>query len=135
MSKLLTNRLWNVCFGKNKNIRVSQIEAATAAEAEAVAMKNIKERPVMLDSEPIYESSIGVELTGGDAESANGIFEINIKGTDQSKVDEFMKYLACLINGMPIEYEFPNEANKRQDVHAFKLKRFISENEMTVVSL
>ena len=95
----------------------------------------ILDEPIaMLDSEPIYESSIGVELDDGDSDSENGIFEISIKGTDQSKVDEFMKYLACLINGMPIEYEFPNEADKPQEVHAFKLKKFINENAMTVTS-
>jgi len=135
MSKLTANRLWNARFGKNKNVIISHIEAPTAAEAEVKALKNMDEPIASLDSEPIYESSIDVELTDGDSESENGIFEINIKGTDQSKVDEFVKYLACLINGMAVEYEFPNEANKSRAYTHCKLERFINENAMTVVAL
>ena len=70
MSKLTTNRLWNARFGKNKNVIVSHIEAPNAAAAEAEATKNMKEPLVMLDSEPIYETGLGVELDDGDSCSA-----------------------------------------------------------------
>ena len=134
MSKLATNRLWNACFGKNKNVRVSHIEASTAAEAETTAKKNINEPLVMLDSEPIYETGIGVELADSDSESENGIFEINIKGTDCAKVDELKKILAFLINGMPLEYEYPDEIAMPQAVWAQRLRNFINENAMTVTA-
>ena len=135
MSKLTTNRLWNAYFGKNKNIVVSGIEAPTAAEAEAEAMKNMKEPIAMLDSEPIYETSIGVELADSDVESENGIFEISIKGTDRAKVDELKKILAFLMNGAPCEFEYPDEENVSQSVWALRLRNFINENEMTVATL
>lgn len=134
MSKLTTNRLWNAYFGKNKNVIVSHIEAPTAAEAETEATKNMNEPLVMLDSEPIYETSIGVELDDGDSESENGIFEINIRGTDRAKVDELKKLLAFLMNGVPCEFEYPDEENVPQAVWAQRLRRFINENAMTVVT-
>lgn len=135
MSKLSTNRLWNARFGKNKNFIVSHIEAATAAEAAAKATKNTKEQLVMLDSEPIYETGIGVELADGDSESENGIFEINIKGTDRAKVDELKKLLALLMNGIPCEFEYPDKENVPQSVWARRLCRFINENTMSITSL
>lgn len=135
MSKLTTNRLWNARFGKNKNVIISHIEAPTAAEAEAKALKNMDEPLVSLDSEPIYESNIGVELTDGDSDSEDGVFEINIKGTDKSKVDELKKLLALLMNGVPCEFEYPDEENVPQSVWAQRLRHFINENAMTVVTL
>ena len=137
MSKLTTNRLWNACFGKNKSTFVSHIEAATAVEAMAEATKEMNEplvQLVKLDSEPIYETDIGVELDS-DSGSENGIFEINIRGTDCKKVDELKKLLAFLINGMPCEFEYHDEENVSQSVWAQRLCRFIDENKMTVVSV
>lgn len=133
MSKLTTNRLWNAYFGKNKSTIVSHIEAATAVEAAADATKDMNEQLVKLDSEPIYETDIGVELDN-DSESENGIFEINIRGTDCKKVDELKKLLAFLINGMPCEFD-NDEENVSQSVWAQRLCRFINENSMTVVSV
>ena len=134
MSKLTTNRLWNAYFGKNKSTIVSHIEAATAVEAAADATKDMNEQLVKLDSEPIYETGIGVELDN-DSESENGIFEINIRGTDCKKVDELKKLLAFLINGMPCEFGYNDEENVSQSVWAQRLCRFINENSMTVVSV
>ena len=134
MSKLTTNRLWNAVFGKNKSTFVSHIEAATAVEAMAEATKDMNEQLVKLDSEPIYETDIGVELDS-DSGSENRIFEINIKGTDYKKVDELKKLLAFLINGMPCEFEYNDEENVSQSVWAQRLCRFINENKMTVVSV
>ena len=134
MSKLTTNRLWNAYFGKNKSTIVSHIEAATAVEAAAEATKDMNEQLVKLDSEPIYETDIGVELDS-DSESENGIFEINIKGTDCKKVDELKKLLAFMINGMPCEFGYHDEENVSQSVWAQRLCRFINENSMTVVSV
>ena len=134
MSKLTTNRLWNAVFGKNKSTIVSHIEAATAVEAAAEATKDMNEQLVKLDSEPIYETDIGVELDS-DSESENGIFEISIKGTDCKKVDELKKLLAFLINGMPCEFGYNDEENVSQPVWARRLCRFINENKMTVVSV
>ena len=134
MSKLTTNRLWNACFGKNKSTFVSHIEAATAVEAMAEATKEMNKQLVKLDSEPIYETDIGVELDS-DSGSENGIFEINIKGTDCKKVDELKKLLAFLINGMPCEFEYHDEENASQSDWAQRLCRFIDENKMTVVSV
>ena len=134
MSKLTTNRLWNAYFGKNKSTIVSHIEAATAVEATAEAMKGMNEQLVKLDSEAIYETDIGVELDS-DSVSENGIFEINIKGTDCKKVDELKKLLAFLINGMPCEFGYHDEENVSQSVWAQRLCRFINENAMTIVSV
>ena len=134
MSKLTTNRLWNAYFGKNKSTIVSHIEAATAAEAAAEATKDMNEQLVKLDSEPIYETDIGVELDS-DSESENGIFEINIRGTDCKKVDELKKLLAFLINGMPCEFGYNDEEDMSQSVWAQRLCRFINENSMTIVSV
>lgn len=134
MSKLTTNRLWNAYFGKNKSTIVSHIETATAVEAAAEATKDMNEQLVKLDSEPIYETDIGVELDN-DSESENGIFEINIRGTDCKKVDELKKLLAFLINGMPCEFGYNDEENVSQSVWAQRLCRFINENKMTVVSV
>ena len=134
MSKLTTNRLWNAYFGKNKSTIVSHIEAATAAEAATEATKDMNEQLVKLDSEPIYETDIGVELDS-DSESENGIFEISIKGTDCKKVDELKKLLAFLINGMPCEFGYNDEENVSQSVWAQRLCRFINENSMTIVSV
>ena len=134
MSKLTTNRLWNAYFGKNKSTIVSHIETATAVEAAAEATKDMNEQLVKLDSEPIYETDIGVELDN-DSESENGIFEINIRGTDCKKVDELKKLLTFLINGMPCEFGYNDEENVSQSVWAQRLCRFINENKMTVVSV
>lgn len=134
MSKLTTNRLWTAGFGKNKNILVSNIEAASAEEAKAKASKNMNEPLTMLNSEPIYETGIGVELDDGDSESENGIFEINIKGTDCAKVDELKKILAFLINGPSCKYEYPDEIAMPQAVWAQRLRNFINENAMMVTS-
>ena len=134
MSKLTTNRLWNAYFGKNKSTIVSHIESATAVEAAAEATKDMNEQLVKLDSEPIYETDIGVELDS-DSGSENGIFEINIRGTDCKKVDELKKLLAFLINGMPCEFGYNDEEDVSQSVWAQRLCRFINENSMTIVSV
>ena len=138
MSKLIANSLWNARFGKNKNIVIPRIEAPTAVEAVATVTamtKNMKEQLVALESEPIYETSIGVELDDGDSESENGIFEITIKGTDNAKVDELKKLLALMVNGIPCNFEYPDEENVPQSVWVQRLRRFINENAMMVVSL
>lgn len=134
MSKLTTNRLWTAGFGKDKNFRVSNIEAASAEEAKAKASKNMDEPLTMLDSEPIYEAGIGVELDDGDSESGNGIFDITIRGTDNAKVDELKKILAFIISGLPCEVDYPDEEEKPQSVWANRLCNFINENAMTVVA-
>ena len=135
MSKLSTNRLWNARFGNNKIIGISGIEAPTAAVAEAEVNKLTKKPLVALDSEPIYETSINVELDGDDVKSENGIFEISIKGTDYAKVDELKKLLAFVMNGVPLAFEYPDEPRQPQFVWSQRLRDFIRKNALTVVSL
>jgi hypothetical protein len=130
----LDTRLFNVTFGKNKNIHYTGIEAASLDEAKAKAESEFKDKAVEITSDPIFEGSLGIE--------SDGIFEISIKGVDQSKVNKFTELLAKFIGGIAVactvdDHDEPifDDYDKPKLEIAAELNRFIDENEMNIVSI
>ncbi len=126
LARPLNTRLYNVTFGKHKNIHYTGIEAASLDEAKTKAESEFKDKAVEITSDPIFEGSLGIEC--------DGIFEISIKGVDQSKVNKFTELLAKFIGGMA-PYNVFDDHDKPKNKIASELNWFISENEMNVVSL
>ena len=122
----LNARLFNVKFGVNKNYICSGIEAESLDEAKAKAEAIAKDTATEITSDPIFESSLGIE--------SNGIFEISIKGIEQSKVNKFTELLAKFIGGIAVDVNFGGH-DKTQLQEIAEVNEFICENEMSVVSL
>jgi hypothetical protein len=125
IARPLNTRLFNVTFGKNKNIHYTGIEAASLDEAKAKAESEFKDKAVEITSEPIFEGSLGIE--------SDGIFEISIKGINRSKVNNFTKLLAKFIGGMAVVNTFDDYDKPKIEIGA-ELNQFIDENEMNIVS-
>lgn len=126
LARELNTRLFNVTFGKNKNIHYTGIEAASLDEAKAKAEAEFKDKAVEITSEPIFEGSLGIE--------SDGIFEISIKGIDQSKVNKFTELLAKYIGGVAVDSLFGDNRDTEFD-RIVKLNKFMDDNEMNIVSL
>jgi len=125
IARPLNTRLFNVTFGKNKNIHYTGIEAASLDEAKAKAESEFKDKAVEITSEPIFKGSLGIE--------SDGIFEISIKGINRSKVNNFTKLLAKFIGGMAVVNTFDDYDKPKIEIAA-ELNQFIDENEMNIVS-
>lgn len=125
IAREIDTRLYNVTFGKNKNIHYTGIEAASLDEAKAKAEAQAKMSAVEITSDPIFEGSLGIE--------SDGIFEISIKGVDQSKVNKFTELLAKYIGGMAVDSKFGDNKDTEFD-RIVKLNKFMDENEMNIVS-
>lgn len=126
ISREIDSRLFNVTFGKYKNIHYTGIEAKSMDEAKAKAEAEFKDKAVEITSDPIFEGSLGIE--------SDGIFEISIKGIDQSKVNKFTELLAKFIGGIAVAHTFDDHDKPKSEIAA-ELNRFASENEMDIVSL
>lgn len=123
LARTLDTRLYTVKFGKNKNFSVSGIIAASLDEAKTKAETNAKDKAVEITSEPIFEGSLGLE--------GNGIFEISIKGTNETNVNKFTELLARFIGGMAVDFELGDD-NDTDIGRINKLTKFIAENEISV---
>ena len=126
IAREIDTRLYNVTFGKYKNIHYTGLEAKSMDEAKAKAEAAFKDKAVEITSDPIFEGSLGIE--------SDGIFEISIKGVDQSKVNKFTELLAKFIGGIAPAHVFDDHDKPKLEIVA-ELDRFIGENEMDIVSL
>lgn len=126
LSRELNTRLFNVTFGKYKNVHYTGLEAKSMDEAKTKAEAEFKDKAVEITSEPIFKGWLGIE--------SDGIFEISIKGVDQSKVNKFTELLAKFIGGIAPAHVFDDYDKPKSEIVA-ELDRFVSENEMDVVSL
>lgn len=126
LAREIDTRLYNVTFGKYKNIHYTGLEAKSMDEAKAKAEAEFKDKAVEITSDPIFEGSLGIE--------SDGIFEISIKGVDQSKVSKFTELLAKYIGGVAVDSKFGDNKDTEFD-RIVKLNKFIDENEMNIVSL
>lgn len=125
ITRTLDTRLFAVKFGKNKNFVVSGIMAASLDEAKTKAETNAKDKAVEITSEPIFEGSLGIE--------SDGIFEISIKGTNETNVNKFTELLARFIGGPAVDCCLDNNDKSKIEIVA-ELNNFMSENEIEVVS-
>lgn len=126
IARPLNTRLYNVTFGKYKNVHYTGIEAASLDEAKAKAEAEFKDKSVEITSDPIFEGSLGIE--------SDGIFEISIKGIDQSKVNKFTELLAKFIGGVAPAHVFDDHDKPKLEIAA-ELNQFIDDNEMDIVSI
>ena len=96
MAKKLKDRLWNVRGGKHGNCIISHIEAETLAGA----LKSAKNDPVVrVQSWPIYEAGLDLEYGDENAEEANEVIDITLRGTNDKKVQRLVNLLAMAIGG------------------------------------
>lgn len=126
ITRTLNTRLYDVVFGENKNIHYTGIEAASLDEAKAKAEAECEDTAVEITSESIFEGSLGIE--------SDGIFEISIKGVEQSKVNKLTELLAKFIGGIAVAFNF-DDHDKPTDEIVAELNQFISENEMNITSI
>ena len=133
MANLEKTRLFNVRCGARANIIYSQIEAVTAEEAIRKSDRREDQIVSQVDSEPIYNASIGVETDASKHDTGNSIFEINVRGTDEVLVDKLRNAIARAIGGMAVEFEGLTEDGGDDDGRS--LRNFIDGTGLNVVGL
>ena len=133
MANLEKTRLFNVRCGVKANVIYSQIEATTAEEAIRKSPRRVDQIVSQVDSEPIYNASIGVETDASKHDTGNSIFEINVRGTDEVLVDKLRNAIARAIGGMAVEFEGLTEDGGDDDGRS--LRNFIDWSGLNVVGL
>lgn len=134
MSIRLKERQWVAHFGKDGNVLISGIEACTADEALSTLKKDRFSRNdlVKLDSEPLYQGSMGIELDTNEDNTMAGVSEICVKGTNQKLVDELTAAIAKAIGGMAVEFAFGNGS---PEISARSLRNFTRRYNASVVTI
>ena len=133
MANLEKTRLFNVRCGAKANVIYSQIEAVTAEEAIRKSPRREDQIVAQVDSEPIFNASIGVETDASEHDTGNSIFEINVRGTDEESVEKLRDAIARAIGGMAVEFEGLTEDGGDDDGRS--LRRFIDRSGLNVVGL
>jgi len=132
MANLEKTRLFNVRCGAKANVTYSQIEAVTAEEAIRKSSRHKDQIVSQVDSEPIFNASIGVETDASEHDTGNSIFEINVRGTDEVLVDKLRNAIARAIGGMALEFEGLSDGS---DDRGRSLRNFIDGSGLNVVGL
>ena len=133
MANLEKTRLFNVRCGAKANVIYSQIEAVTAEEAIHKSSRSEDQIVTQVDSEPIYNASIGVETDVSKHDTGNSVFEINVRGTDEVLVDKLRNAIARAIGGMAVEFEGLTEDGSNDNGKS--LRNFIDGSGLNVVGL
>lgn len=90
-------RLFRVTQGERSHL--CGIEAADAEEAIKHATSQGWKNIMKVESEPIFEASIGLEVLEATV-TVNGLFDLVIRGTDEKLVDCLRDAIAIAIGGM-----------------------------------
>ena len=91
-------RLFKVTQGERSNL--CGIEATDAEEAIKRATSQGWKNITKVESEPIFEASLGLEFDTEEAKTENGLFDLVIRGTDEKLVDRLRDAIAIAIGGM-----------------------------------
>lgn len=91
-------RLFKVTQGEC--IHLCGIEATDAEEAIKRATSQGWKNITKVESEPIFEASLGLEVDTEEAKTENGLFDLVIRGTDEKLVDRLRDAIAIAIGGM-----------------------------------
>ena len=136
MAKLEKNRLFNVRCGANGNVIYSGIEAETAEEAISKSRRSEDQIVSQVDSEPIYNASIGTETENWDDDSDTGtsVFDITIRGTNETAVNQLRDAIAKMIGGMAAQFDEELDSDGSPD-YGKALNKFIAQWGLTTVSI
>ena len=132
--KTESNRLFNVYFGENKDVSVTNIEAKHATEAIEHAKKtfNTSFECTSVESKAIYNGSVELEC-GANGIDEDAVFEIVVRGTNVEKVEKLKKAIALAIGGIAVE--FSDISSNDEHCDGSFLQKVINENDMSVVGL
>lgn len=132
--KTESNRLFNVYFGENKYVSVTQIEAKNASEAIERAKKtfNTSFECTSVESKTIYNGVVETEC-GASGLDEDAVFEIVVRGTNAEKVEKLKKAIALAIGGIAVE--FSDISSNDEPSNGRFLQKVINENDMSVVGL
>ena len=132
--KTESNRLFNVYFGENKDVSVTNIEAKNATEAIERAKKtfNTSFECTSVESKAIYKGAVELECGASDLDE-DAVFEIVVRGTNAEKVEKLKKAIALAIGGIAVEFSDISSNDEHNDGRF--LQKVINENDMSVVGL
>lgn len=132
--KTESNRLFNVYFGDDKFVSVTNIEAKNATEAIERAKKtfNTSFECTSVESKAIYNGSVELEC-GASGIDEDAVFEIVVRGTNVEKVEKLKKAIALAIGGIAVEFSDISSNDEHSDGRF--LQKVINENDMSVVGL
>ena len=132
--KTESNRLFNVYFGENKDVSVTNIEAKNATEAIERAKKtfNTSFECTSVESKAIYKGAVELECGASDLDE-DAVFEIVVRGTNVEKVEKLKKAIALAIGGIAVEFSDISSNDEHSDGRF--LQKVINENDMSVVGL
>ena len=132
--KTESNRLFNVYFGDDKFVSVTNIEAKNATEAIERAKKtfNTSFDCTSVESKAIYNGAVELEC-GASGIDEDAVFEIVVRGTNVEKVEELKKAIALAIGGIAVEFSDISSNDEHSDGRF--LQKIINENDMSVVGL
>lgn len=136
MAHLEKNRLFNVRCGADGNIIYSGIEAETAEEAIRKSFRSEGQIVSQVDSEPIYVASIGTETENDDDDSDTGtsVFDITIRGTNETAVNQLRDAIAKIIGGMAAQFDEELDSDGSSD-YGSAMNKFIAQWNLTTVSI
>lgn len=136
MAHLEKNRLFNVHCGANGNFIYSGIEAETAEEAIRKSDRHEGQIVSQVDSEPIYNASIGTETDkwDDDADTGTSVFDITIRGTNEAAVNQLRDAIAKMIGGMAAQFDEDLDSDGSSD-YGSALNKFIDKWNLTTNSI
>lgn len=133
-TKIESNRLFTVYFGKNKNLSISHIEAKNATEAIEQAKKDCYTSLdcTAVESNAIYTGKLGIDCDSN-IHDDGAVFEIVVRGTNAEKVEKLKKAIALAIGGYAVE--FLNLSPNGESDHGRSFQKAIAEDGMSIVNL
>ena len=134
-AKIESNRLFNVYFGENKNLSITQIEAKNANEAIEQAKKDVDTSLdcTAVESNTIYTSTLGIECDDRPANEESAVFEVIVRGTCAATVEKMRDAIARAIGGISIKCSDIYPDGESDDGRSLQV--VITENGMSVVDL
>ena len=136
MAKLEKTRLFDVRCGAKGNIIYSDIEAETAEEAIRKSSRSEGQIVSQVDSVPIYKASIGTETANleNDYDTGTSVFDITIRGTNETAVNQLRDAIAKMIGGMAAQFDNELDSDGSPDFGK-ALNKFIEQWGLTAVSI
>lgn len=128
--------MFDVRCGAKVNIIYSRIEAETAEEAIRKSSCSEGQIVSQVDSEPIYKASIGTETANleNDYDTGTSVFDITIRGTNETAVNQLRDAIAKVIGGMAAQFDNELDSDGSPDFGK-ALNKFIEQWGLTAVSI
>lgn len=119
MAKTVKNRLFKIQV--NPRLDIVRIEAENARDAiemseSAADRQFLATEPINVSSEPIYERTLITEYEDTTFSSENSVFEIVVRGTSDTHVDQMAKAIAMLIGGPAVDGRSENNVKIADDI-------------------